>query len=275
MRVLPAVAGILLLNSTSVFALEVTKEVCISALGDLGIPTEGYELKKSWGSEKHIFAKNTECFERSGNVYIRSNNVVFAEDGFFGKTSLEARDKVLSVQRDKRAILKSEYKTAVALAKKERNDAESKLGEEIQVQLQKIRQNDIPSSIASAMAADIVAKEEAENARIALNEKKAKLEAEKIAAKRAEEAEQKRKGFHCLSGWSGAQRFIVSNLKPKLNDPKSFEHIETLVSPEQNGRHRFSMQYRAKNGFGGMIIGTATGTYNNHNCEDVEFAQFQ
>ena len=275
MKYFTTVIGTLLLTSTNVAALEITKEVCFEALGDLGLSTGGYELKKSWGSEKHTFSGNTECFERDKSVYIRSNNIVYAEDGFFGKTSLDARDKLLSIQRERKDSIKSDYSKAVALAKKERDIAISEMNDEIQIQLQQIQENDIPSSIATAMEADLVAKEEAEKARIAREENRARLKAKKIAAKKAEKEENNRKGFHCLSGFSGKQPFAVLALKPQLKDPKSFDHIETLVGPENNGRHTITIRYRANNSFGATVIGAAAGTYSNQNCEDVEITVIQ
>lgn len=94
-------------------------------------------------------------------------------------------------------------------------------------------------------------------------------EAERLV-KAEEKAENKRKGFHCLSGWSGSQPHVVSKLKQALNDPGSFDHIETKVRPiNENGQHEFVMKYRAKNAFGGLVISQAIGTYSNENCEEI------
>ena len=79
--------------------------------------------------------------------------------------------------------------------------------------------------------------------------------------------EDKEKGFHCLSNWDGAHSNFKSDVKNLLREPKSFEHIETRVSPrDENGQHNITMKYRARNGFGGMNIGNATGIYRNSDC---------
>lgn len=68
-------------------------------------------------------------------------------------------------------------------------------------------------------------------------------------------AEDKRKGFHCLSEWDGSNKSLVDQVKAQLRDPKSFEHDETRIAPANastEGKHAVSMRYRARNGFGGM-----------------------
>ncbi len=94
--------------------------------------------------------------------------------------------------------------------------------------------------------------------------------------KRAEEAENKRKGFHCLSFWDGSHPKFKRRVKARLNDPGSFEHIDTLVGPVlPNGRHAVNMQYRARNAFGGMVVGWARGMFRNANCEVTSITQLQ
>jgi hypothetical protein len=87
------------------------------------------------------------------------------------------------------------------------------------------------------------------------------------AKQSAEEAEEKRKGFHCLSGWDGSHRAIVKATKKQLKDPKSFEHIATRVTAVKDFKHMLYMDYRAKNGFGGMSVGTVIATYSNALCD--------
>lgn len=88
------------------------------------------------------------------------------------------------------------------------------------------------------------------------------------AVKVAEKAEERRKGFHCLSGWDGSHSEFKHDLKKQMRDPDSFEHIETRVGPINDlGRHAVFMKYRARNGFGGMNVGTAIGSYSNETCK--------
>ena len=98
----------------------------------------------------------------------------------------------------------------------------------------------------------------------------ANLTPEEAAAVEAERAEEKRKGFHCLSAWDGSHPTFKKMVIDGLRDPQSFEHIETRVSPvDGDGLHRIWMDYRAKNGFGGMNVAQATGVYANAFCSEV------
>ena len=120
------------------------------------------------------------------------------------------------------------------------------------------------------------AKREAERAARQASEKKREQEeaeadraeqAAKEKAKLAEKSEEKRKGFHCLSGWDGSNRGVVAALKDNLRDPDSFEHAETRLTPvNKQGEHLLIMKYRAANGFGGMNIGHLMATIQNSDC---------
>ena len=88
----------------------------------------------------------------------------------------------------------------------------------------------------------------------------AKAEAVKKAAER-------RKGFHCLSGWDGSHRQTVKLIKKNLKDPKSFEHIETRITPVENGSHIVFTKYRAKNSFGGYVVETQPSAISNATCQ--------
>jgi len=85
--------------------------------------------------------------------------------------------------------------------------------------------------------------------------------------KAKEAAEDRQKGFHCLSAWDGSHRAVVKYVEERLRDPDSFEHIETRITPvNERGEHSLIMQYRAKNGFGGMSLGKALATIGNSDC---------
>jgi hypothetical protein len=68
------------------------------------------------------------------------------------------------------------------------------------------------------------------------------------------DSEDRRKGRHCLSKWDGSNRSTVDQIKAQLREPDSFEHIETSIYPNDNGEHGSWIQYRARNGFGGMNV---------------------
>ncbi len=98
-----------------------------------------------------------------------------------------------------------------------------------------------------------------------------KAKAEQLAAaEKAKEAERRKKGFHCLSSFSGASNEFAATVMQKLRNPKSFEHIETRVGPvDENGAHTIAMKYRAENGFGGMTIGYSSGKLKNDDCSVI------
>ena len=98
----------------------------------------------------------------------------------------------------------------------------------------------------------------------------ARLEAEAKAKTEAEaaQAEKRRKGFHCLSAWDGSHRDVVKQVKERLRDPDSFDHMDTWIGPvDDDGEHSPTMKYRARNGFGGMNIETARAIVRNEDCE--------
>lgn len=90
----------------------------------------------------------------------------------------------------------------------------------------------------------------------------------KAAEKAAKDKEDKQKGFHCLSGFDGSHPAVKRYVEKNMRDPDSFEHIETRISPvSKNGDHLLVMKYRAKNGFGGMNVSSATATIENKTCK--------
>lgn len=86
----------------------------------------------------------------------------------------------------------------------------------------------------------------------------------------AKAAADKEAGFHCLSEWDGSHRQFVDKVKSQLRDPDSFEHDETRVGPNVNGRHSITMRFGARNGFGGMNRSVAIGTYDHETCAPSE-----
>lgn len=82
--------------------------------------------------------------------------------------------------------------------------------------------------------------------------------------------EDREKGFHCLSAWDGSHHDVVSQVKKQLRDPNSFEHISTRITPQNaDGLHQIVMEYRSRNGFGGMMPGLARGIVRNDDCKAV------
>ncbi|MAM60834.1 hypothetical protein [Maritimibacter sp. UBA3975] len=77
-------------------------------------------------------------------------------------------------------------------------------------------------------------------------------------------------GFHCLSSWDGSHTAFKRDVKDQLNNPGSFDHVETAVTPvNEAGTHTIRMTYRAENAFGATITTTAYGEYDNDGCSHV------
>lgn len=77
---------------------------------------------------------------------------------------------------------------------------------------------------------------------------------EKQALKQKEEHEKRMRKFEekCLSSWNGSHRELVKLVKQNMNNPKSFEHVETRygVTGDYAG---IVMVYRGTNAFGAIV----------------------
>ena len=79
---------------------------------------------------------------------------------------------------------------------------------------------------------------------------------------------EERRGMHCLNGWDGSHWKMQAEIKRRLRDPDSFEHVETRITPiDEVGNHSIFMTFRARNGFGGKNVQQAIGVVDNKECE--------
>lgn len=104
----------------------------------------------------------------------------------------------------------------------------------------------------------------------ALSPEERKAEEAKYAAEQAAYAKQRlidNKDGHLCLNMSGENDSVIDQMKPNLREPNSFEHIRTEIGPVMsNGKHALLMRYRARNGFGGMAIGTVEALVSNLDC---------
>lgn len=56
-----------------------------------------------------------------------------------------------------------------------------------------------------------------------------------------------------FSQWDGSHHKTERAIKAALNDPDSYEHVETRAWPRNDGTIRVVTKFRAKNGFGGVM----------------------
>jgi hypothetical protein len=54
--------------------------------------------------------------------------------------------------------------------------------------------------------------------------------------------------------YDGSCQPVVNYIKEGMNDPKSFEHDKTFVSPLMNGNFEVKTVFRGKNAFGGVVL---------------------
>ena len=79
---------------------------------------------------------------------------------------------------------------------------------------------------------------------------------------------ERRRGMHCLNNWDGSHWGMQNEIKRRLRDPDSFEHIETRIAPiDEVGNHAIFMSFRARNGFGGMNVQQAIGAVDHAQCK--------
>lgn len=89
-------------------------------------------------------------------------------------------------------------------------------------------------------------------------------EVEKLQADRKAEEELTKKRLakvkDLFSPWDGSSPTIVRATKKVMNDPKSFEHVETNYIVQKDGEVKITMRFRGKNAFGGLVMQTVVGT---------------
>lgn len=77
-----------------------------------------------------------------------------------------------------------------------------------------------------------------------------------VVTKSADEIRKDRIG-RAFSAWDGSNKNLVASVKEVMNDPESFEHVETRFR-EQGDSLFLIMKFRGKNAFGGVITNTVT-----------------
>lgn len=88
-------------------------------------------------------------------------------------------------------------------------------------------------------------------------------EVEKLQADRKAEEELTKKRLakvkDLFSPWDGSSPAMVRATKKVMNDPKSFEHVETNYIVQKDGGVKITMRFRGKNAFGGLVMQTVVG----------------
>ena len=93
----------------------------------------------------------------------------------------------------------------------------------------------------------------------------------RTATRTAEEAAERRNGFHCLSAWDGGHAGMEQLIKAQLTDPNSLTVHETRIATvvvDSDGRqcHVLLVDFGARNAFGGMVRHEARGWVDHETC---------
>ena len=101
------------------------------------------------------------------------------------------------------------------------------------------------------------------------------MESERIAEARFAEVKNLKANFEkkCLSGWDGSCPGLVAYVKDRMNDPSSFEHVETRYFI-QGDYVVLVMQYRGKNAFNATVTNFIKAKVNS-NCEVLKILEAQ
>lgn len=73
---------------------------------------------------------------------------------------------------------------------------------------------------------------------------------------------------NCFSAWDGSHIKLTKLIKESMNDPDSYEHIETHYW-NNNGKIYVETTFRGKNAFGGIVKETISATID-FNCNVIE-----
>ncbi len=101
-------------------------------------------------------------------------------------------------------------------------------------------------------------------------------EAEKLIAKQKEAYNKRADKFeeYCLSSWDGSHIELKRLVEDNMNDPESFEHVETVYRL-YSGYGVVTMQFRGKNAFGGKVLNSVTAKVSLDDCSIIEVQQNQ
>lgn len=76
-----------------------------------------------------------------------------------------------------------------------------------------------------------------------------------------------------LSSWDGSNKKLEQYIKSRMNDPKSYEHIETRYNIETDkGIANMVTQFRGKNALGGVVVNSC---YARQDIESGELLEIQ
>lgn len=99
-------------------------------------------------------------------------------------------------------------------------------------------------------------------------------DAEKLVAKQQEEYDKRAKEFedNCFSSWDGSHVKLKQLIRENLNDPDSFEHVETKYRLQKDYAV-VTMKFRGSNAFGAIVLNQVTAKISLKDCIVLEVLQ--
>lgn len=107
-----------------------------------------------------------------------------------------------------------------------------------------------------------------------IEDKNAEIEAQVQIAKETKAYEKRKNEFekNCISSWDGSHTKLKRLIKENMNDPDSFEHVETLYKLYL-GYAIVVMKFRGKNAFNATIVNSVTAKVSLEDCSVLEVEQ--
>ena len=104
---------------------------------------------------------------------------------------------------------------------------------------------------------------------------KQKEEQEKQLEKQRKEREERIEKFkdNCFSAWDGYHRDLVKYVKGLMNDPKSFEHVNTTYVMTNDGYAIINMVYRGRNALGGIVTESIKAKIDPLDCSIIQIIE--
>lgn len=100
------------------------------------------------------------------------------------------------------------------------------------------------------------------------------IAAEEQLAKDKKQYQQRKEKFEesCLNTWDGSHTALVSYVEDNMNDPDSFEHVETRYILQKDYAYVI-MKFRGKNAFGGLVLNSISAKVDLDDCSIISIEE--
>lgn len=77
----------------------------------------------------------------------------------------------------------------------------------------------------------------------------------------------------CFSQWDGSHVELAKSVKNAMNDPSSYEHVETRYLDKKDGTLLVTMKFRGNNAFGGKVLNAVNAITDLKSCQILKVEQ--